>query len=76
MTEVDKSERKKAYSKLYYEIHKEEYHERYLKNREKILERNKANKEKKAEYDHLRNLQQWEKKAEYNREYYRKHKTV
>lgn len=76
MTEVDKSERKKLYRKIYYEIHKDEFRERYLKNREKIRQRNQANREKKSEYDHLRNLQQWERKAEYNREYYRKHKTV
>ena len=60
------------YSKLYYEIHKEEYHERYLKNRDKILSRNAERKEEKSLYDHLRNLKNYEKKKAYNKEYWRR----
>ena len=74
MTEVDKSERKKAYCRQYYEIHKEEYRERYLKNRDRILERNKANKDKKAEYDHKRNIEKFEELSDYKKTYYINHK--
>lgn len=62
------------YYKLYYEIHKEKYHERYMRDREKIKERNEGRKEEKAMYDHLRNIEKWEQKAAYNREYYRRKK--
>ena len=62
------------YQKLYYEIHKEEYHERYMKNREKILARNRERKEEKYLYDKKRNFERAEEKAEYNREYYRRTK--
>lgn len=66
---------RKEYSKLYYEIHKEKYHERYLQNREKIHERNRERKDEKALYDHLRGLEKWKEKARYNREYYLKRKS-
>lgn len=50
----------------------------YIKNREKILKRqkeyNSMHKEEKALYDHMRNLGNWEEKAKYNREYYRRKK--
>ena len=60
------------YQKLYYEIHKEEYHERYMKNRDKILARNRERKEEKREYDKKRNCTI--DKSEYNKAYYEAHK--
>ena len=71
---VDESERRKRYYQIYYEIHKDEYKERYRNNREKILDRNKANKDKKAEYDHKRMIEKFEDKAKKNKEYYENHK--
>lgn len=65
---------RKEYSKIYYEIHKEEYHQRYLRRKEEIKKRNERNKEIKQMYDHLRNLNRWEEKAEYNRQYYLRRK--
>ena len=52
-----------------------EYQKRYyLKNRERIIARQKEynarHKEEKAMYDHLRNLRLADQKAEYNREYW------
>ena len=50
----------------------------YLKNREKILARQKEynarHKDEKALYDHLRNLRLADQKAEYNREYWKRRK--
>ena len=52
--------------------------EYYIKNRENILKRqkeyNSMHKEEKALYDHMRNMENWEEKAKYNREYYRRKK--
>ena len=49
-----------------------------MKNREKIIARqkeyNSRHKEEKALYDHLRNLRLADQKAEYNREYWRRRK--
>lgn len=65
---------KKEYAKIYYEIHKEEYHDRYIRKRDEIRARNQRNKEIKAMYDKLRYKEKWREKSEYNWEYYRKKK--
>lgn len=50
----------------------------YLKNRERIIARQKEynakHKDEKALYDHLRNLRFADQKAEYNREYWKRRK--
>jgi len=67
-------DRFKNYAKVYYEIHKEEYKDRYLKNRDRIKERNEERKDDIALYHHLYNLKNYEKQAEYRKNYYRRRK--
>lgn len=56
----------------------EKQKEYYLKNREKILERQKAynaaHKEEKKEYDRKRAMKRWREKADYNEKYYQEHR--
>lgn len=56
----------------------EKQKEYYLKNREKILDRQKAynaaHKEEKKEYDRKRAMKRWREKADYNEKYYQEHR--